>query len=774
MSKLIFGFVLVCFLLVTSPSVLADSMIYDDFSGSTLNLSKWEETTDCNFPAEHFVDTAEQVYHIAQPSIVGDTALHLIMKEGLTDQTIEYDLEYVSGSGNHLHNFWLAPYGEYFGWCSGNCYIGYWNAPGIYGSDFGTYHIKFEFNSTSEEVNVSVKRPDGTYWTNIADLSSTNPPYHLLIQASTGHNGLMHFDIDNVVITTPELEPTVAYWKFDEGTGIIAHDETGNHDGTIVGALWTSGINGTGLLFDGLDDSVCVGDSDDLDLTNQGTLEAWIKTLGNGDYYSIICKAIGWKYHEFAYCFEWDKPVWGGRLLLVFDDGVNQQELISNTPILDNEFHHVAATWDGNTIDIFIDGELDASIEQQVIPRGTDYPLCVGNLGGSMNSFEGVIDEVRISNVALDPSEFLYQLPSIPTVAYWKFDEGTGTIAHDETGIHNGTLVNGPLWTTGINGNALWFDGINDYVVVPDSSSFSSLDQMTVEASIKLDSFNPGVKHIVGKADGRPYHPGDEWSLQILDHTIAFYVSNGSTIYSSLFRAEAEVNETDTWYYITGVWNGTNFALYINDKLADSGTSLQGTSQDSNVPVYIGAMPDWSWTFFDGIIDEVRISNKALNPSEFLYQPSCDNGVQDGDEEGIDCGGSCPEPCPLTLEERVEQLEQENLNQQQQIMNLTQKNEILQEEIETLKNQIQNNTQRISALEILVSSLQATINTIQETLSNIVDEIKQTIANYLSNLPKGLRQQMICGALEQTNMSNSTGFGLYCEINEKGCKCQEL
>jgi len=53
-------------------------------------------------------------------------------------------------------------------------------------------------------------------------------------------------------------------------------------------------------------------------------------------------------------------------------------------------------------------------------------------------------------------------------VGYWNFDEGAGTVVSDSSGNNNtGTLTNGPLWTAGKVGNALNFDGTNDYVSIP-------------------------------------------------------------------------------------------------------------------------------------------------------------------------------------------------------------------------------------------------------------------------------------------------------------------
>lgn len=170
--------------------------LYDDFSGTTLNSSKWNETTDSNFPDEYYLNTTEEAYHVSQitPNSPG-TALHSVMTKNITDEVVEYDIYYMSGSGNHLHNIHFAPYG--YSWYSGNYYIGYWNYPGDWGNQTGKYHISIDFDSYLEKADISIERPDGTYWNGDADLSFTSPPYYLLLQTSTGHDGIMHFDYDN-------------------------------------------------------------------------------------------------------------------------------------------------------------------------------------------------------------------------------------------------------------------------------------------------------------------------------------------------------------------------------------------------------------------------------------------------------------------------------------------------------------------------------------------------------------------------------------------------
>jgi len=91
--------------------------------------------------------------------------------------------------------------------------------------------------------------------------------------ASVSADAMCHYSSSSVPIS---------YWRFDENSGTIARDSIGNNDGTITGATWTTGVNGSALRFDGVDDYVHVPHSDDFNITNNLTLEVWIKPAGSG------------------------------------------------------------------------------------------------------------------------------------------------------------------------------------------------------------------------------------------------------------------------------------------------------------------------------------------------------------------------------------------------------------------------------------------------------------------------------------------------------------
>ena len=85
-------------------------------------------------------------------------------------------------------------------------------------------------------------------------------------------------------------------------------------------------------------------------------------------------------------------------------------------------------------------------------------------------------------------------------VAYWKFDDGNGTTACDSSGNGNsGTLINGPLWTTGRVGKALYFDGVDDNVNVPASNSLNLTNSFTLSAWVNPASTFNDFRSIVAK-----------------------------------------------------------------------------------------------------------------------------------------------------------------------------------------------------------------------------------------------------------------------------------
>jgi hypothetical protein len=130
------------------------------------------------------------------------------------------------------------------------------------------------------------------------------------------------------------------------------------------------------------------------------------------------------------------------------------------TPVAMNVWNHAAVTYDGSKWQLFLNGALEAELVVGRPPRSDSIQHA--GLGSALNSigtaagfFGGVLDEVRIWNFARTAGEIVasknQQIPSAPgLLGRWALDETSGTTAMDTSGSAiNGTLVNGPIWTTG-------------------------------------------------------------------------------------------------------------------------------------------------------------------------------------------------------------------------------------------------------------------------------------------------------------------------------------
>ncbi len=183
-------------LVVTLQTALAEK--YDDFSAQELDLTKWSESTsDFGFPEEHI--TRDGAFYITQ-TIEKDTHHNLIMLQPIQpEQTLEYDVNYVSGAGNNLMYILINDIstGPLTDGDNGGA-IGFWNTPGTVGTEFGTYHMKWYF--TDNSFTLEATKPDQTLYTLSADISQLGAPYNIKLKTITGADGTIDVSYDNFVI----------------------------------------------------------------------------------------------------------------------------------------------------------------------------------------------------------------------------------------------------------------------------------------------------------------------------------------------------------------------------------------------------------------------------------------------------------------------------------------------------------------------------------------------------------------------------------------------
>jgi len=190
-------------------------------------------------------------------------------------------------------------------------------------------------------------------------------------------------------------------------------------------------------------------------------------------------------------------------------------------------------------------------------------------------------------------------------VAHYPFNGN----ANDESGNgNNGTEHGGVLLTADRFGNdnsAYSFDGVDDYIQIPNSESFNIENQITISYWVKLETSAPYYYpyHIVEK--------GGSWGSGQRAWDINFAIGFDDTTYS----VWCTDFESERYYNVTMTYDGITAAIYKNGNKIDS-VRCTGLIPTSTADIFIGEYAFGGNYYFDGIIDDVRIYNRALNESE--------------------------------------------------------------------------------------------------------------------------------------------------------------
>jgi hypothetical protein len=196
----------------------------------------------------------------------------------------------------------------------------------------------------------------------------------------------------------------VAAYAFNEGMGTMTADASGlGHTGAISGASWTTaGRFGGALAFDGQNDVVTVNDTAALDLTTAMTFEAWVYPTTTPSGWRQVVGKDGTSqvvYYLHASSSPNNRPATGG-----FANG-QYFDLFGTTTLTINVWTHLAATYNGATQRLYVNGVEVANRAQTGGTLVTTGPLRIGGNGVSTEFFAGRIDDVRVYNRALTQAE---------------------------------------------------------------------------------------------------------------------------------------------------------------------------------------------------------------------------------------------------------------------------------------------------------------------------------------------------------------------------------
>jgi hypothetical protein len=176
---------------------------------------------------------------------------------------------------------------------------------------------------------------------------------------------------------------------------------------------------------------------------------------------------------------------------------------------------------------------------------------------------------------------------------------------------NDGTIV-GPSFADAKYGQAMQFDGIDDYVDAGNDSSLNPGAEITMEVWAKIDSYSSSIGAILNKYDGAGK---DYYRLHTQYGRFYTTIEDATGTLIIQLRTDSGTILYDVWYHVAFTFDSSgNVVLYINgEEVKNSTVSHQDIGTGG--ALYIGALHPADG-FYNGPIDEVRIYNRALSADE--------------------------------------------------------------------------------------------------------------------------------------------------------------
>jgi parallel beta-helix repeat protein len=401
----------------------------------------------------------------------------------------------------------------------------------------------------------------------------------------------------------------------------------GDTDG-LVDAHYPIGENPV-LSFDGTNDIITIPNDASLDLTDNMTIELWLKTsVIPSDWARLVGKG-GLDTRNYAMWIAHTAYPTPGIIhwQISYQDGITKYATVDSTTVVtDGSWHHVAGTFNGSAMALYIDGafEADVAFPAGKTPDITSDAVILG-YGNVHNYYNGLMDEVRILNRTLTAAEIQADFAAPAhypvrngTVAWYHLNEATGTTVTDSSGNGNQGIISGAGWRRDRGANpalAFWGDFTNGGYV--DTTDFALDNNFTIELwAAPSNPAQAAWQILIGKHDSIAIN---QFLLGNMHNNYTLDIFLGSNWHGYEVIRPA----TTGWQHLVIVGNvnttHTNITFYGNGQVLDHRALL---GRINNAPG-ISGLP---WTFaqeydagpvtrrhFTGWLDEIRFLNRSLS-----------------------------------------------------------------------------------------------------------------------------------------------------------------
>ena len=431
-------------------------------------------------------------------------------------------------------------------------------------------------------------------------------------------------------------------WLFNEGTGSIVHDTSGNKNNFTIptGALWTTAKNGSGLKFDAIHNTnlIATGKSQP---TSAITVAAWLRVYAHASWYDYINNGWGVSDNNAPWDFYSDstgKPIFGIWPKVGTETGQFNATGCAGTFSL-NKWHLMIGTYDGTATKVYLDNVLCGTSPTTVAHTlYTGGSVIIGESGSpGVQPYD--MDGVRIYNRVLSAAEMtqLYnehqtQLntssvnlqtgTSLATglVGLWTFDgSDIGTSILDRSGNgFNGYLVGSNNATSssktiGKLGQGFSFAGLNSGGIDLGNNAALTPANFTIAGWVNIASSTYNYNEIFS-SDRDCCSVYNGLGLSIIAGKLSGNIWN-STQYNITSTGSIP---TSKWTHVAFTYNGTTKSLYINGVLDKSTAQTVNPGTPASFDTYIGSMGQSSGAVYtlQGKLDDIRLYNRALSASE--------------------------------------------------------------------------------------------------------------------------------------------------------------